>query len=448
MEGILLVYVAMTMAIGVRTKATSLKRFIIGDRLDTKTMVATIVSTFYGASAILGGVSLTYQMGLGALWFIVPFYLGNIAVVFLVERIARSDSYTLPDFLSSFYGKEFAIASSVLLSTLCLIPEEIIASGKILATFTAMPVEMAMVVMAFVLVVPVVIGGMKADVMTDIVQFALMLFTLGIMVMLVFILGLHLNPSGGVPEGYFDPFAYISFQEIAVFFVLLFFLPITSAPLYQRFFAAESEASSRKAVLYSIVIWMVIDSIVILCGFAALQLFPDLADPDMALINLGTVLPFVGKGVFFVGLLAAITSTVNSFLQSGASSLAYDVFRYFRPTAGEGQLLLLSRVLVVVLGLLSLVLALWFQMVVPALLFTLSMWTAGILVPTLAALMGRKLRKDTALYSLLAGALSSLVWKIVQPVEIDALFIGLGCSLLVAVVVEVFRPHLSASVER
>ncbi len=448
MEGILLVYVAMTIAIGVRTKATSLKRFIIGDRLDTKTMVATIVSTFYGASAILGGVSLTYQMGLGALWFIVPFYLGNIAVVFLVERIARSDSYTLPDFLGGFYGKEFAIASSVLLATLCLIPEEIIASGKILSTFTAMPVEMAMVVMAFVLVVPVVIGGMKADVMTDIVQFALMLFTLGIMVMLVFILGLHLHPSGGVPEGYFDPFAYISFQEIAVFFVLLFFLPITSAPLYQRFFAAESEASSRKAVLYSIVIWMVIDSIVILCGFAALQLFPDLADPDMALINLGTALPFVGKGIFFVGLLAAITSTVNSFLQSGASSLAYDVFRYFRPTAGEGQLLLLSRVLVVVLGLLSLVLALWFQMVVPALLFTLSMWTAGILVPTLAALMGRKLRKDTALYSLLAGALSSLVWKIVQPVEIDALFIGLGCSLLVAVVVEVFRPRLSASVER
>lgn len=448
MEGILLVYVAMTMAIGVRTKATSLRRFIIGDKLDTKTMVATIVSTFYGASAILGGVSLTYQIGLGALWFIVPFYLGNIAVVFLVERIARSDSYTLPDFLGGFYGKEFAIASSVLLSTLCLIPEEIIASGKILATFTAMPVEMAMVVMAFVLVVPVVIGGMKADVMTDIVQFALMLFTLGIMVMLVFILGLHLNPSGGVPEGYFDPFAYISFQEIAVFFVLLFFLPITSAPLYQRFFAAESEASSRRAVLYSILIWMVIDSIVVLCGFAALQLFPDLVDPDMALINLGTALPRLWKGVFFVGLLAAITSTVNSFLQSGASSLAYDVFRHFRPTAGEGQLLLLSRALVVVLGLLSLVLALWFQMVVPALLFTLSMWTAGILVPTLAALTGRKLRKDTALCSLVAGALSSLVWKVVQPLAIDALFIGLGCSLLVAVIGEVFRPHLPASVER
>jgi Na+/proline symporter len=59
------------------------------------------------------------------------------------------------------------------------------------------------------------------------------------------------------------------------------------------------------------------------------------------------------------------------------------------------------------------------------------------LVPTLAALVGKKLRKGTALYSLLGGTLSSLVWKIWQPAHIDALFVGLGCSLLVAVASEV-----------
>jgi len=211
--------------------------------------------------------------------------------------------------------------------------------------------------------------------------------------------------------------------------------------LYQRFFASESEASSRKSVLYSIAIWMAVDSIIILGGFAALRLFPDLADPDMSLIALGTTLPILTRGIFFVGLLAVIMSTVNSFLQSGASSLAYDVFRHFKPATSEGQLLVLSRLFVIVLGILSLGLALWFRMIVPALLFTLSMWTAGILVPTLAALTGRKLRRDTALYSLLGGALSSLAWKIVQPFDIDALFIGLGFSLLVAMASEVFHAY-------
>ena len=434
-EATLLIYIATVMAIGIKAKATTLEKFILGDRVGTRAMVATIVSTFYGASAILGGVSLTYQMGLGVIWFMVPFYLGSAAVVFLLGRIAGSKRYTLPDFLGDFYGKEFAVASSILLAMLCLIPEEIIAGGKILSTFTSLPVEAAMGIMALVLVVPVAIGGMKADVMTDIVQFILMLFTLGMMV--PFILSQWPNLATGIPEGYFNPFSGISVQEIAVFFTLLFFLPITSAPLYQRFFASESEACSRKSVLYSIAIWMAIDSVVILCGLAAVQMFPDLRDPDMSLVALGTALPALGRGIFFVGLLAAIMSTVNSFLQSGASSLAYDVVRHFRPAAGDGQLLALSRLFVIVLGLLSLILALWFRMIVPALLFTLSMWTAGMLVPTLAALVGKKLRKGTALYCLLGGTFSSLVWKIWQPAHIDALFVGLGCSLLVAVASEV-----------
>jgi SSS family solute:Na+ symporter len=442
-EATLLIYVATVLAIGIKAKATTLEKFILGDRVGTRAMVATIVSTFYGASAILGGVSLTYQIGLGVIWFMVPFYLGSAAVVFLLGRIAGSKRYTLPDFLGDFYGKEFAVASSILLATLCLIPEEIIAGGKILSTFTSLPVGVAMGIMALVLVVPVAIGGMKADVMTDIVQFILMLLTLGMMV--PFILSQRPTLTTPIPEGYFNPFSGISVQEIAVFFTLLFFLPITSAPLYQRFFASESEACSRKSVLYSIAIWMAIDSVVILCGLAAVRMFPNLEDPDMSLVALGTALPALGRGIFFVGLLAAIMSTVNSFLQSGASSLAYDVVRHFRPAASDGQLLAtsrllaLSRLFVVVLGLLSLILALWFRMIVPALLFTLSMWTAGMLVPTLAALVGRKLRKGTALYSLLGGTLSSLAWKIWQPFDVDALFVGLGCSLLVAATSEVLH---------
>jgi SSS family solute:Na+ symporter len=439
-EAVFLIYAAATIAIGIKAKATTLEKFILGDRLGTRAMVATIASTFYGASAILGGVSLTYQMGLGVIWFMVPFYLGNAAIVFVLGRIAGSGKYTLPDFLGDFYGKEFTVASSILLATLCLIPEEIIAGGKILSSFTSMPVEVTMSIMAFVLIVPVAVGGMKADVMTDIVQLVLMLLMLGVIAPLT--LGPQQDMTPGISREYLDPLSFISGQEIVLFFILLFFLPVTSAPLYQRLFASKSEACSRKSVIYSVAIWIVIDTIIILCGFAALRMFPDLQDPDMSLIQLGTLLPAGGRTIFFVGLLAAIMSTVNSFLQSGASSLTYDVLRHFRPAIAERQMLALTRLFVILLGLLSLVLALWFQMIVPALLFTLSMWTAGMLVPTLAVLMGKKLNSSTALCSLLAGALSSLMWKISQPLDVDALFVGLGSSLLVALVLEVFHRRM------
>jgi SSS family solute:Na+ symporter len=426
------IYIVLAVAIGIRSKATTLKTFIRGDALGTPAMVATIVSTFYGASSILGGVSLAYAVGLGAVWFMIPFYLGSVAVVFLLRAVVNTKTYTLPDFLGGFYGKKFAVASSMLLATLCLIPEEIIAGGKILSAFAPISLELGMGLVTFMLVVPVVIGGMKADVTTDVVQFILMILMLAMLIPFV----LSSQPITDLPTGHLNPFASLSLQEIAVFCVTLFFLPVTSAPLYQRLFVSKSEAEARKAMLYSVVIWVFIDVIIVLGGLSAARMLPGLDDPDMALIELGRTLPLLGQTVFFVGLLAVIMSTVNSFLQSGASSLAYDVWRNVRPSPSERELLALSRLFVVALGLLSLALALWFRAVVPALLFTLSMWTAGILIPTLAALFGQKLSKQAALYSLLGGTLFSLAWQILQPWHVDVLFVGLGGSLLATLIAE------------
>jgi len=441
---IFLAYVAIIIAISLVAKVTTIKRFIVGDKiLSTKMLVVTIVATFYGATAIFGGVSLTYLMGLGVIWFMVPFYLGNLALIaFLFKRIASSEKYTLPDFLGGFYDKTLVKASSILLAIQVLIPASIIAGGKLLSIFMPMPLWIAMVIVAFIMVAPVVIGGIQAVIRTDVVQFALMLFILAITVPFIFNMPSFNMPSdiiSGITKEYFNPFSYISFQEIAVWFILLFFLPITSAPLYQRFFASKSKRCSEKSIIYSVIIWMAIDLVVILAGFTALQLFPNLTDPDMAFIMLGVaIFPNALRGIFFIALLAMIMSTVDSFLQSGAASLTHDVYRHFKPKSTEKQLIMASRMFIIILGLLSLTLALYFQMIVPALVFTLTIWTAAILVPTLVALTGRKIRKDTALYCLLGGALSALIWKITQPFNIDALFIGLGFSISIVVISEKF----------
>ena len=441
---IFLAYVAILIAISIMVKVTTLKRFIVGDKiLSTKTLVVTIVATFYGATAIFGGVSLTYQTGLGVIWFMVPFYLGNIALIaFLLKRIASSEKYTLPDFLGSFYDKKLVQASSIVLAIQALIPEAIIAGGKLLSVFMPMPLDIAMVIVGLVIIAYTAIGGIQGVIRTDVLQFALVLFILVIMVVFIFNKPSFNMPSdviSGISKEYFNPFSYISIQEIAVWFVLLFFLPITAAPLYQRFFASKSKTCSEKSVIYSVIIWMAIDSVVILLGFTALQLFPNLTDTDMAFIMLGVaILPNALIGIFFIASLAIIMSTADSFLQAGAASLAYDLYRHFKPKSTEKQLIMASRMFIIILGLLSLILALYIKMIIPALVFTLTIWTAAILVPTLVGLTGRKIRNDTAFYSIIGGALSALIWKITQPFNIDALFIGLGFSISIVIISEKF----------
>jgi len=441
---IFLAYVAILIVISVVAKVTTLKRFIVGDKiLSTKMLVPSIVTTFYGSTAIFGGVSLTYQTGLGVIWFMVPFYLGNIALIaFLLRRIASSEKYTLPDFLGGFYDKKLVQASSIILAIQVLFPEVIIAGGKLLSVFMPIPLWIAMVIVALVMIAYVAIGGIQAIIRTDVVQFALMLFILAIMVPFIFNMPSFNTPSdviSGITKEYFNPFSYISIQEIARWFILLFFLPITAAPLYQRFFVSKSETCSKKSIIYAVMIWMAIDSVVILLGFTALQLFPNLTDPDMAYIMLGgAILPKALSGIFFIALLSMVMSTADSFLQSGAASLTYDVYRYFKPKSTEKQLIMASRMFTIILGLLSLILALYIKMIIPALVFTLTIWIAAILVPTLIVLTGRKIRNDTAFCSLIGGALSALIWKITQPFNIDALFIGLGFSISIIIISEKF----------
>jgi len=428
-EATLAAYAALAVLLGVRSRATSLEAFIVGDSLRGRTMVPTVVSTFYGASAILGGTSLVYQMGLSALWFMVPFYLGSVIAVFLLSRVVRSETYTLPDFLGGFYGGRFAVSAALLLVSLCLVPEEIIAGGKLLSSFTSVSAPVGMVITTIVVAAPVILGGMRADVSTDVVQFILM----GLMLVMLIPVVVGSLPAE-LPAGYGDPLWALSPQEMGVFFLSLLLLPVTSAPLYQRMFASESEAIARRSLVTSIGIWIAIDSLVLLFGFSALHLAPGLADPDLALITLGLRLPLAARLLFILGSLAAILSTVNSFLQSGASSLAYDVLKHLQPSMEEKGLLKMSRLFVVVLSVTSLGLALWFQEIVPALLFTLSMWTAGMAIPTLAALTGRQLSESTALASLWSGVISSIAWKVFYPAPIDPLFVGLGCSLVAVVV--------------
>jgi SSS family solute:Na+ symporter len=407
---------------------------LAGRRVSFPLLTATIVSTFYGASAVVGGAAIAYQMGLGVLWFMIPFYLGNIFLLFVLPKIQREDAFTLPDFLGRFYGSGVVVASSTILAVLCLVPESIIAGGKIIELLTPLPLETGMLLISSIIIVYTLLGGMRSVVVSDLLQFGLMLFALVILVPYLF----TVNPDfNSIPEEFWNPLGFFG-QETLVWCILLFFLPITSAPMYQRIFASARGVSVRKAIIYSVIAWVFIDLIVLSSGLIA-HVNYELDDPDYAIFALGfNLLPPVLQAVFFVGLLSAIMSTADSFLHSGASSLSHDVYRRVARGTGTG-LVYAGRFFVVLLGILSLLLALYLREIVPALIFLLTIWISGVLISTLAALLDLRLREKAAFYSIVAGSLTATLWRFLPLSDIDPLFIGLACSLIVAAVVTKLR---------
>ncbi|MEA3254431.1 MAG: sodium:solute symporter family protein [Candidatus Altiarchaeota archaeon] len=431
------IYFIVLMLIGLSLRGVkSEEGFILANRqIKFPMLVATVVASFYGASAVIGGASITYQIGLGVLWFMIPFYLGNIFLIFVLPKIQKENVFTLPDFLGRFYGSRTVIASSSILAVLCLVPESIIAGGKILELVTPLSLEISMVLVFSVIVLYTLLGGMRSVIVSDLMQFGLMLLAL------IIIVPYMLAPTNlqfeSLPKEFWNPFNYLD-QETLVWCILLFFLPITSAPLYQRIFASAKGVNIKKAILYSVIIWIAIDAIVLLSGLVSSVNY-ELDDPDQAIFILGSsLLPPVLQAVFFIGLLSAVMSTADSFLHSGASSLAHDVYGGITGST-EVKTVTISRLLVIVLGFISLLLALYFQQIVPALIFLLTVWISGILVPTLSALLNYRLNEDAAFCSIVFGSAAAVIWRFLPLMEIDPLFIGLGCSLLVAVIVDKLR---------
>lgn len=422
-------------------KSDSIDDYILaGRRLSFPVLLATIVTTFYGATAILGGAELSYYFGLGALWFMVPFYAGNVLVLFFIRRIESRGSETLPDFLGSFYGSRVAAAAAILLSLLCLVPGSIIAAGKLMHYIQPVSAEAWMVLVSAVVVLYTLYGGMRAVSYSDVLQFLLMVAAL--LVLFPYALSYSPNFIKETPSENLSPLPYMQMfpQDAVRWTLLLLFLPITSAPLYQRFFASLPKTNRRKAVAFSILIYFVIDIIVLSSGMIAsvnsqaLNLSEENADISLLVLGL-SVLPRALKVLFALGLLAAIMSTADSWLHAGASSLAYDVYRRIRPS-GDARLVSVSQVFVFVLGLLSLTLALYFKDVLAALTFLLTVWVSGILPATLAALFDFRLSGKAALASILAGGASSIAWGLKPPLAVDPLFIGLFFSFSSALILE------------
>jgi SSS family solute:Na+ symporter len=427
------IYLLALLMIGLHMRGVkSEEGFILANRkIEFPMLIATIVATFYGASAVIGGASIAYQIGLGVLWFMVPFYLGNILLILVLPRIQRENAFTLPDFLGRFYGGKTVVASSSILAVLCLVPESIIAGGKIIELLTPLPLEAGMFLIFCVIVSYTLLGGMRSVIVSDLLQFSLMIVAL--LVLVPYLIAPSNLQFESIPSEFLDPFAYFG-QETIVWCILLFFLPITSAPLYLRIFASARGIDVKKAILISVIIWIAIDVIVLSAGVVSSANY-ELDDPDQALFALGSnLLPPILQAVFFIGLLSAIMSTADSFLHAGASSLSYDVYKKISRKGGV-ETVTVSRLFVVVLGIISLLLAFYFRQIVPALIFLLTVWISAVLVSTLAALLNFRLSENAAFSSIIVGSLTAVIWKFAPLMEIDPLFAGLTASLIAAVIV-------------
>ena len=422
------------------TRPSTEDYLVAGRRVTLPAFVATLVATFYGG--ILGVGEYTWRYGI-ANWLVfgVPYYLGAaLFAVFLARRARESELLTLPDLLERAYGRGAALVGAVAVFVNAAPAAYVLMLGTLFAAMFGGPAVPWVIAAAVLSVFYVDRGGLRTVILTDLVQFSLMY--LGFALLLGFLFAQHgglgfLGPR--VPASHWVWHGGNGAAAVIVWYIIALGTMVDPA-FWQRAYAARSPRVARNGVLWSIVFWIGFDFMTTMCGLYARALLPQLSDPVYAFPRLANLtLPPVALGLFYLGMIATVMSTIDSYAFIAATTVGRDLV--WRVRGGDparipgwsrvGLWLATAWATTLALARPSVV-ALWHDLG--------SVVTPVLLLPVLLAMSrrGRPGPRGALVLMLLPGGvtLGWVLWKSaavshgVYPLGLEPIYAGLATSLL------------------
>ncbi|MGH3242775.1 MAG: cation acetate symporter [Spirillospora sp.] len=192
LAGVMLVVVATVLigVLGVRISRTTSDFYVASRTVTPLRNASAIGGEYLSAASFLGIAGLVLAYGADMLWLPVGWTGGYLVLLVLVSApLRRSGAYTLPDFaearLESMAVRRVASVLVVLISWLYLLPQ-FQSAGLVLRTVTGAPVWTGGVLVAVVVAVNVLVGGMRSVTLVQAFQYWMKLTALT--VPLVFLL--------------------------------------------------------------------------------------------------------------------------------------------------------------------------------------------------------------------------------------------------------------------
>ena len=407
-------YGAAVLLIGFLSKSkTEAADFLLASRsLTLPLFVMTLVSTWYGG--ILGVGEFSYLYGISN-WVVqgVPYYIfALLFALFLAKRIRSSNLLTIPDKLQQSYDRQTAIFGSILTFILTTPAPYVLMLAVLLQLVTGWGYVTCLFVGTIGATVYLYFGGFRADVNTDVFEFILMFVGFAVIIPFAY------TKFGGfefirlnVPPQHLTWNGGHSIQFVLVWFFVALWTLIDPA-FHQRCYAAKSGKVAQKGILISIVFWFIFDAMTATAGLYARASLPPLDQPVMAFPLLAELtLPPIAKGMFYIGMLATIMSSLNTLTFISATTLGRDIVWRWKGERDDSNVTRYTKNGLVVTAVLSITLSI----AVPS---VIKLWYAigtviipGLLVPLMASYSKRlQISSSFAFTAMVLGTLISIVW--------------------------------------
>ncbi len=380
--------------------------FFAGRTLPFWALSITFIASWWGAGSALSTADLAYEDGLGAFFYYgVPVLISTFLMILGSKAIRKVGYLTQGKMMEARYSKSVSkmLAIFILAFMTFTAASQMVGIGNFFGTYLGMNYELAVLVGTSIVLIYSMFGGFRGVVLTDIIQFIL----LAISAVIVFVFAIM--HSGGFEQisataNLLGKDNYMSMTAGAskyLTYVITFGCAwMIQANVWQRISAAKNDNDALKMTTMSFFVYIPLYLIVVLTGMAGITIFKEMPEGGVITAIVTNHIPPVLGAVVFVGISAAIMSTMDSLINTGAMTLAIDINTSVK---SETSQLKFSKIATLAVTVVALVISLFVRSILEISWIASDIITTGVFVPLVLGFIWRRGNSKGALASMFIG---------------------------------------------
>lgn len=373
------------------------------------TLTCTIVASFVGGGAVIGTIEKAYASGFYPLFALTGFILQLLLVAVIFPRALPQlgQVVTLGDVLSTYYGEWARKLVSLLwlVFSFGVLAVQMKAMGEIVHGVSQLNLVLGVLVGGGVVVAYCMLGGIRAVIYTDVIQFVAMFLVLPLSLyyLISHVVGIDAFAETALYALYQQPKSWDKVALLSAFIGFLggdAFIP----PVIQRVLVARNVRQLQRTYNLGAVGALMIITVATLIGIA-LSNIASSTDVGVMTLFFATLQGWM-KILAMLGLFAVVISSADTYLNATTVVVVKDLL--------NTQSLKLCRSVTVLIGVVEILVALLVPNLFDILLFVYKFWGPIVVVPVLVLLLGKPMAMPWFKLSVVLSSVTVLLWNVFQ----------------------------------
>ena len=445
---ILLAFLITVLAVGLRHSLSirNLRDYVLSPGFFSVAGLAfSIIATEIGSGSILGTLEKVHQHSMIYCYGLLGLGYQMMLTSILAPRVYRlGRKLSVGDIISDAYGDTARICTALFWLMFCtgIVAAQVAALGQLLSLLLPTSTEFNMVAGALVVMIYSGYCGIRAVVATDGIQAFVMLA--GVTLLIGF--GVEVIGGYGTLVQSVSVEKLIGHGDLGIAGAVSLFLSFALGdmlipPVVQRILMARN---SRQASVAFTLSALFIFPMVIGFGFLGLVgyvLAPSIVAGESFSFMLA-LLPDIGKSLVICGILAAVMSSADSYLNTAGVALSHDLLNTLVPRPiSDRRRLFLARLATLLVGAVAVFLSLSGDHIMDLMLTAFRFWGPTVAVPLLVALYVRNTTSVQFFLPCCTGLSTVIAWEMLDvsnTLGLSSLIAGMAANALTCTVLVLF----------